>query len=61
MPYIIYGKRITDKRFAPLDYMGHRMSGKSEAYMYPTKESAEDRLKEAKTKEGVVLEIRKVK
>lgn len=74
MSYLLYGKRTLpiedystheimgpDKTFAALDWNGVRVTKKSDAFEYATKEDAEERLSKIKLRPGVVIEIRKAK
>lgn len=71
MGWLIYGKRTKpyisksgnlfeiDKKFAPLDWKGFRVTKKSDAFEYATKEDAQDRLDKIKSVDGAVFEVRK--
>lgn len=66
MGYIIYGKRTKevvgggpDKNFAALDGHGVRVSRLKDAFIYDTKEEAQNIIDKVNTKDGVILEIRK--
>ena len=57
MGYIIYGKRVQDAKFAPLDEDGHRTS-KGEAKEYDTREEAKS-IVDRRGRENIQFEIRK--
>lgn len=74
--YIIYGKILRDctigtskheanKTFRALDKYGVRVTRLKDAYIYPTKEEAEERIRKANEKFGyeeyVKFEVRKAK
>lgn len=57
--YIIYGKRSTDKKFAPLNGRGFRVNKLENAKVYVRKEDA-DAMVEKKGKKGVEFEVRTI-
>lgn len=57
--YIIYGKRPTDKKFAPLNGRGFRVNRIENAKVYVRKEDA-DAMVAKKGKKGVEFEVRSV-
>lgn len=74
MPYAIYGKRTKpilntqthefmgpDAKFAALDYNGCRVTKLVDAGTYATVEDAQEIIDKRPVKDGVILEVRKIK